>query len=139
MARAVRELMTTDPVTLPASTSVRVAAQRMRADDIGDVLVEDDGRLCGIVTDRDLVVRVLSDDIGSESITLGEVCSSDLHTVSPDDDLDAAVKIVREHAVRRIPVVEDQTAVGILAIGDLAVALDEDSALADISAAAPND
>lgn len=59
--------------------------------------------------------------------------------MSPDEDLTAAVQILREHAVRRIPVVEDGTAVGILAIGDLAVALDEDSALADISAARPND
>jgi CBS domain-containing protein len=118
VATTVRDLMTTDPVTLPSKTAVQEAARRMRADDIGDVLVEDDGQLRGIVTDRDLVVRVLSDGIEPGSITLGEVCSGDLNTVSPDDELAAAVRVLREHAVRRIPVVEEGTAVGIVAIGD---------------------
>lgn len=138
MATAIRELMTTDPVTLPASASVREAANRMREEAIGDVLVQDGGQLRGIVTDRDLVVRVLANGVSPDAITLGEICSDDLHTVSPDDHVSDALKILREHAVRRIPVVDEGVAVGILAIGDLAITYDEDSALADISAAPPN-
>lgn len=135
MATKVRELMTPDPVTLEASTPIRAAAERMRDDDIGNVLVEDDGQLRGIVTDRDITTRVVAEGTAPDQITLGQVCTGELHTVSPDDDLDDAVRILREHAVRRIPVTEDGTAVGVLAIGDLAVILDSDSALADISAA----
>jgi CBS domain-containing protein len=135
VATPVRKLMTPDPITMSSSTPVSDAARRMRDDDIGDVLVEEDGQLRGIVTDRDITVRVVAEGTAPDQITLGQVCTGELYTVSPDDGLDEAVRILREHAVRRIPVTEDGTAVGILAIGDLAVILDDDSALADISAA----
>jgi CBS domain-containing protein len=139
MATAIRDLMTTDPVVLPASTTVLDAARRMRDDDIGDVLVEEDGQLRGIVTDRDVVTRVVADNRAPDEVSIGHICSGELHTLSPEDDLEAAVGLLRDHAVRRVPVVEGGTAVGILAIGDLAVTEDQASALADISAAAGND
>jgi CBS domain-containing protein len=68
-------------------------------------------------------------------VVLAEIASGPVHTVAPDDGLDRAVELLRTHAVRRIPVVDQGTPIGVLAIGDLAVALDESSALADISAA----
>lgn len=138
MATKVRDLMTPDPTILAASESAATAAHRMRDHDIGDVLIEDDGTLRGIVTDRDLTVRVLAEGIDGDSISLGDVCTTDLVTVGPDDALGDVVGLMRREAIRRVPVAEDGTAVGVLAIGDLATVEDPDSALADISAAGGN-
>ena len=131
----VRDLMTPDPVILGAADPARHAAQRMRDEDIGDVLVEDDGVLRGIVTDRDLAVRVLAEGLDAASVTLGEVCTSDLTRVGPHDDIAEVVRLLRDRAVRRVPVVDQGAAIGVLSIGDLAVVEDPGSALADISAA----
>lgn len=139
MATTVRELMTRDPVVLQSSTQVGEAARRMRDDDIGNVLVVDGPQLRGIVTDRDLTTRVLADGRSGDTVTLGDVVTTGLETVSPEDDAREVVDRMRRSAVRRVPVVEDQTPVGILSIGDLAIELDEDSALADISAARPDE
>jgi CBS domain-containing protein len=138
VATPIRDLMTPDPVTCSSSTTVQEAAQLMRDDDIGDILVEDQGELRGIVTDRDLVVRVLAENVGATTVSIGAIFSGDLHTLTPDDDLDDAVELLRDHAVRRVPIVENGAAVGILAIGDLAVLRDQASALADISASLGN-
>jgi signal-transduction protein with cAMP-binding, CBS, and nucleotidyltransferase domain len=134
----IRQLMTTDPIVLQTETSAAEAARRMRDEGVGDVLVKEGAELYGIVTDRDLVVRVVAEGADGDDVTLGAVCSSELHVLSPDDEHDAAVAAMRDHAVRRLPVVEDGTPVGIVSIGDLAVALDPDSALAQISAAPDN-
>lgn len=139
MATTVRDLMTTDPVVLESSTNVQEAARRMRDDDIGNVLVVDGPQLRGIVTDRDLTTRVLADGRSGDSVTLGDVVTTGLETAKPDEDARAVVDRMRRSAVRRVPVVDDQTPVGILSIGDLAIELDEDSALADISAARPDE
>ena len=134
MTQLVRDLMTTDPVALPADTPVRQAAQAMREQDIGDVLVTDDGQLRGIVTDRDIVVRGVADWDDLSACSLGDVCSDQLLTAAPDEELDAAITRMREAAVRRIPVVDHDRAVGVLSIGDAAIERDASSALADISA-----
>jgi CBS domain-containing protein len=111
---------------------------KMRDHEIGDVLVVDGSELVGIVTDRDIAVRVVAEGSDPDSVTLGDVCSGDLETVTPDDDLGDVIRDMRDRAVRRVPVVEDGTAVGILSIGDLAVMKDAESLLADISAAPSN-
>ena len=134
MAQLVRDLMTADPVALPAGTSVRDAARTMRERDIGNVLVVDDGRLRGIVTDRDIVVRGLADWDDVSTCSLGDVCSDQLLTATPDEEVDAAVTRMRAASVRRIPVVDDGRPVGVLSLGDAAVDRDPRSALADISA-----
>jgi CBS domain-containing protein len=134
MAQLVRDLMTANPVTMPADTPVRRAAQAMREQDIGDVLVAEDGRLRGIVTDRDIVVRGVADFEDLSTCSLGDVCSDQLLTVAPDQDVAEAITRMREAAVRRIPVVEGGQPVGVLSIGDTAIDRDSTSALADISA-----
>jgi len=93
----------------------------------------------GLVTDRDLVVRALAEGRDSATTKLGDICSKDLVVLSPGDSVDDAVRVMRERAVRRIPVVEEGRAVGIISIGDLAIERDADSALADISVAPPNE
>jgi CBS domain-containing protein len=138
MAQKIREMMTRGPVTVPASASVREAAQAMRDHDIGDVLVTDDGKLCGMLTDRDLVVRVLADEAKAQQQTAGEVCSHDVTCVSSDADIDQAVDMMRIRALRRLPVVDDGRLVGIVSLGDLAEERDPASALGRISAASPN-
>ncbi|MEV5268697.1 CBS domain-containing protein, partial [Streptomyces werraensis] len=105
MAHHVRDIMTAAPVTVGPQTSVAQAARLMRDHDLGAVLVTDDGRLRGLVTDRDLVVRSVAEGLDPEETTVVRACSEDLVTVRPDDELDVAVRLMREHAVRRVPVV----------------------------------
>lgn len=135
----VSEYMATDLVTRDATDTVRTAAQAMDTEEIGDVLVMKDGELCGIVTDRDLVVRVLAEGKDADDTTLDQVCSHEVTTTTPDADLNDVGVQMREQAIRRMPVVDDGEVVGILSIGDLAIVLDEDSALAEISAASPQE
>jgi CBS domain-containing protein len=138
MAQKIREIMTESPVSMDVNSSVTDAARAMQQNGIGDVLVVQGGRIHGLVTDRDLVVRVLAEGREPSSTRVGDVCSPDPACLSPDDDVESAVRLVRERAVRRIPIVEGNRPVGVLSIGDLAIERDSRSALADISAAAPN-
>jgi len=103
------------------------------------VVVVEDGRLCGILTDRDIVVRVLATGDDPSAVRVGDVCSRILTTVLETDGIGDAVRLVREKAVRRLPVLDnDDKLVGIVSLGDLALARDPKSALGDISAATPN-
>ena len=139
MAERIRDVMTTNPETLPESTTVREAAEAMRANDIGDVVVVDDnGQLSGILTDRDIVVRVVAEGRDPRATRIGDIASRDLTAVSPDDPVDRAVQLMRDKAIRRLPAVDKGKPVGIVSIGDLALDRDPGSALAEISAAPPN-
>lgn len=139
MARTVSDVMTRNPETVEVSDPVVEAARRMRDADTGDVIVLDNGRVVGILTDRDITIRVVAEN-KDPSTPVSEACSTtDLQTVGPDTSLDQAVQLMRSNAVRRLPVVENDQAVGIISLGDLAMELDEDSALADISAATPDE
>jgi CBS domain-containing protein len=139
MVQRIRDVMTTDPTTLPQDATVADAARRMRDEDIGDVLVVRDGELSAILTDRDIAVRVVAEDRVPSDTRLNEVASKDIATLSPDATIADAVRIMRSRALRRVPVVEDGRPVGIVSIGDLAVERDTGSALADISATEPNE
>lgn len=130
--------MTSDPVIVDAAASVMKAAEAMRLSDIGDVVVRKDGKLCGIVTDRDIVVRVLAAGKDPKTTTLESICSQELLIASPDQQVSEAVAVMRERAIRRLPVVQDGNVVGIVSLGDLALAMDRASALGDISAARAN-
>jgi len=134
----VREVMTANPITLNSEATAQEAAQQMRDAGVGDVLVQSNGKLLGILTDRDIVVRVVAEGKPPEQTRLEDCCTGQLHTLDPDADAEEAVLAMREYAVRRIPVVDNGQVIGIVAIGDLALSRDEHSALADISAAAPN-
>lgn len=134
-----KDLMTPNPLTVSTDTPVVDAARHMRDEGIGDVIVTDGDTVQGIVTDRDIVVRAVADGLDTSTTTVGEICSTDLTTLSPDAKVEEAVTLMRERALRRLPVVENGKPVGIVSIGDMAIERDEDSALADISAAPPNE
>jgi CBS domain-containing protein len=138
MAQNIREVMTADPHTVSSDATLEEAAQEMKSDDIGAVLVTDNGDVEGILTDRDIVVRAIAEGRDPSSTKVGDVATRDVRTLTPDSSVDDAIKIVREQNVRRIPVVEDGRPAGIVSIGDLAIERDTDSALADISSEPPN-
>jgi CBS domain-containing protein len=139
MAQKAREVMTSHPVTLSPDASLVEAAQRMRDNDIGDVLVvEDGGRLRGIVTDRDMVVRALAEELEARNTTIEDVCSADLVAVDVEEDADRAVELMRERSVRRVPVVDRGRLVGVISLGDMAIERDPGSVLAQISASREN-
>ena len=137
MAQTVRDVMTDKPVTVEASATVQDAAKLMAENDIGNVLVIENGEVQGIATDRDIVVRVLAKGEGPDA-SVREAATTDLATLSPDDSVDDAIKKMEQGNVRRLPVVDGDKPVGVLSLGDLAQVKDRDSALADISSAAPN-
>jgi CBS domain-containing protein len=139
MDQSIRDVMTPNPFTISRSASILDAAHLMRGNDIGDVIVLEEDRLFGILTDRDIVVRGLAERSDLETIPVGEICSRDLTTIAPTASVEQAVRLMREKAIRRIPVVDESgDVIGIVSIGDLAVEGDPGSVLADISAAPPN-
>ena len=138
MAERIKDVMTQNPVKLPSSASVAEAARAMMDADIGAIVVEDAGKICGIVTDRDIAVRVVAMNRDPKT-TVGEICTPSVHTLSPDDEVDRAVELMRHKAVRRIPVVDRRSLViGIVSLGDLAQQREPRSALGQISSAPPN-
>ncbi|MFI1358594.1 CBS domain-containing protein [Streptomyces sp. NPDC020898] len=138
MAEIVREVMTPDVVAVRPSASLVEAAQLMRAQDVGDVLVADEGLLVGVLTDRDIMLRAVAEGADPLTVSARAVCTPDPVVIGPDDAVSTAVTLMREYAVRRLPVVEHGAPVGIVSLGDLAVSRDPDSALADISRADPD-
>lgn len=138
MPQKISDVMTADPTSMNMNATIADAARTMREEGIGDVLVMRDGEVCGIVTDRDIVIRAIAAGKDPSSTQLKEVCSQKLVTVSPKDDVAEAIKMMRGKAIRRVPVVDKGKPVGIVSIGDLAEERDPDSALADISASPPN-
>jgi CBS domain-containing protein len=137
--QTVREVMTSQVVTLPRETTLAEAARTMREQDIGDIVVADSSGPAGLVTDRDIVVRAVAERCDPSSTTIGEILTSDLITVRPDDTVQSAALLMRDHAVRRVLVCEDdRSLVGIVSIGDLAEEIDPESVLGGISKAEPN-
>ena len=133
----VRDIMTAAPVGVYYSQTIAETARVMRDSQVGAVLVVNDGALAGLVTDRDLVVRGLAEGMGPET-PVGPLCSGDLIGVAADADLGQAAQLMRENAVRRLPVINDGQVVGIVSIGDIAISADSDSALAAVSRADAN-
>lgn len=139
MATLVRELMIESPVTVMADATLTEAARLMRDADIGDVIVVNRKKPVGMLTDRDIVVRSVVENRMPDTVTVGEICTTDVVTVTPDADLDQAMELMRRAAVRRLPVTDNGTLVGVLSMGEMAIDGDETtSLLADISSADPN-
>jgi CBS domain-containing protein len=120
-------------VCMAPGESVSDAAKAMKRHGIGTVLVLTDGRLSGLVTDRDITVRVLAESRDPRTTRIGDICSGEPVVLGPDDDVAEVARLVRERAVRRIPVLQDGTPVGVVSVGDLALGQDATSALSGVS------
>ena len=136
----VRDVMTAAPETVTLEASLTAAARLMAEKDIGDVIVVEPGteRVAGIVTDRDIVIRAIAEGRNPDTTTVEEIFSRDLVAAAPADSVRRVIDLMEDLKVRRLPVVEADRAVGIVPIGDLAVETNVGSALARISAAAPD-
>src|SRR5580765_4036818 len=121
MAKRIRDVMTSDPVTLSGDSTLSDAAREMREADIGSVIVLEDGSICGIVTDRDIVVRGIAQGLDPEETPLSEICTREPVTLSPDQEVEQAVTLMRDRGIRRLPVEEAGRPVGIVSLGDLAI------------------
>ena len=119
MDAKVRDVMTPGPIGVDYHQSIGTAARTMRDWGVGAVLVVSDQALYGLVTDRDLVIRAVAESKGPDE-PVGPLSSRDLVGVHADDDTAVAVALMREHAVRRLPVIEDGQVAGIVSLGDLA-------------------
>ena len=125
------EIMTRDVQTATRDTSVRDAAVMMRDGDMGSIPVVDGGKLVGIVTDRDMVVRVLASGKGADT-PVSEAMTSELVTVRPDDYVFEAIRLMGERQVRRIPVIgENGELAGIIAIADVALETEDEREIAE--------
>ena len=134
-----RSLMTTDIVSVDESATLREVATLMRDKDIGDVIVRRDDQICGIVTDRDLVVRAVAEGNDPTTAKAGDVCTESVVTLPADESVDDAARKMAEAAIRRLPVVDGQDVVGIVSLGDLAREQDPRSVLGKLSAKPPTD
>ena len=122
MHQSIREAMTANPATVEPDTTVQEAARIMKSEDVGSLPIVEGDRLVGVVTDRDLAIRILAEGKGADT-TVGEITSKDVVTVDPQQSLEEAARLMAEHQIRRLPVTEeDGKLVGILAQADVAQA-----------------
>jgi CBS domain-containing protein len=120
MGKKIREVMTPAPETIQADRTAAEAARKMKEADAGMIPVMTNGDLLGTVTDRDIALRVVAEGKDPQATPVEEIASTDVVTVGPDDDLDAALEMMAKHQVRRLPVVEDGRLIGIIAQADVA-------------------
>ena len=120
MAKKVRDAMTAEPRSAEPSQSLVEAAQVMKREDVGSLPVVEGGRLLAVLTDRDIVVRAVAEGVDLQATRVGDVASREPVTVGPEEDLDEALRLMARHQVRRLPVVDEQRLVGMLAQADVA-------------------
>jgi len=121
MGKSVQDVMTSNPASIEAESTVVEAARLMKEKDVGIIPVVEDGRLVGTLTDRDIATRVVAAGKDPQSVSVREIASTDLVTVDPQKDLDEALRLMASHQIRRLPVVEaDGRLVGIVAQADVA-------------------
>jgi CBS domain-containing protein len=120
MGKSIREVMTSEVKACEPTATVVEVAKLMAQEDVGPIPIVEDGRLIGIVTDRDIVVNVVAKGTDVNTTTVGDIASRDLVTISPDDDMNDALGLMAANQVRRLPVVEGDRLVGIVAQADIA-------------------
>jgi CBS domain-containing protein len=134
----VTEIMQSDVARVDPHASLREAARLMRDKDIGDVVVAEGTEPRGIITDRDIAIRGIAEGLDPETTEVGDLASASLKTLSPSDSIDDAIALMRDAAVRRIPVVDDGSIVGVVSLGDVALTREGESVLGEISGAPAN-
>ena len=126
-----RDIMTKSVKTATRADSLQTVARLMRDGDMGSVPVVEDGKLVGIVTDRDLVVRSIADGKDA-STSIAEAMTTDIFSVKPDDFAFEAIRLMGDKQVRRIPVVDDEGQLaGIIAMADIALEMEDQQEIAE--------
>ena len=126
MATAARQIMTPNPEYVRASDTVHEAAQKMARLGVGALpICGEDNRLKGMITDRDIVVKVLAEGKDPRSMHNSELAQGEAVTVGADDNAEEILATMTEHKVRRLPVIDGQDLVGIVTQADVARALDD--------------
>jgi CBS domain-containing protein len=121
MGHSIRDIMTSNPCTIDAEQSVAYAAKMMRDEDVGLAPIVEDDKLIGMLTDRDIAIRVVAEGRDPGQVKVRDVASKQVVTIDPQQDLDEALRIMAKHQVRRLPVVEeDGQLVGVVAQADIA-------------------
>jgi CBS domain-containing protein len=116
MIQTVRDVMLPDPLTIDAKTSIGAAAQLMRAQNIEDVLVTENGQLRGLLTDSDIVVFAIAAGRHPDTVYAGECCNPELTALEPDDTPERAAELMRDSAVDRLPVVDEGRVIGMVSL-----------------------
>jgi CBS domain-containing protein len=138
-----RDIMTADATYCSAEASAADAARKMAEEDIGAIPVCDaDGRLCGVITDRDLALQIVASSRDPEAVKIRDLIDgTEVVTIGADDSVEEAIRTMKEHAVRRLPVIDGQSLVGMVSQADIARAMPDRSVgdlLDAISSAPPN-
>ena len=119
-----RDIMTPGAECVGENDTLVTAAQKMRDLDVGALpICGEDGKLHGMLTDRDIVVKCIADSGDPSSVTAGSLAQGKPVTIGADDDVSEALRTMEEHQVRRLPVIDDHQLVGMLAQADIALAL----------------
>ncbi|MFD4197013.1 MULTISPECIES: CBS domain-containing protein [Amycolatopsis] len=121
-----REIMTPEPECVRTSDTVLDAAKRMAELQVGAMpICGEDNRLKGMLTDRDIVVKVLAEGKDPRAVNAGELAQGEAVTIGADDDAEEILRTMSQHQVRRLPVIDGHDLVGIVAQADVARSLDE--------------
>jgi CBS domain-containing protein len=134
----ITELMQTDVARVDPHASLREAARLMRDKDVGDVVVAEGTQLRGIITDRDLAIRGIAESLDPETAEVGDLASAEVKTLTPSHSVDDAIALMRDASVRRIPVIDDGSVVGVISLGDIARERERESVPGEISGAPAN-
>jgi CBS domain-containing protein len=121
MGNSIKDVMTSNPCSIDADKSVAYAAKMMRDEDVGLAPIVEGDKLIGMLTDRDIAIRVVAEGRDPGQVKVRDVASKQVVTIDPQQDLDEALRIMAKHQVRRLPVVEeDGKLVGVVAQADVA-------------------
>src|SRR5438445_11258557 len=122
MVQNIQDVMTPNPVLVSTETPVAEAARLMRQADVGSLIVLEEGAVCGIVTDRDITIRVVAEERDSRTTPAGEICSREPLTLPVSDTIEQAIELMRSNSIRRVPLLDEQEPpAGIVSRGDLPV------------------
>jgi len=121
MGQIIKDVMTSNPCSIDAEKSVAYAAKMMQEEDVGLAPIVEGDKLIGMLTDRDIAIRVVAEGRNPEQVKVADVASKQVVTIDPQQELDEALRIMAKHQVRRLPVVEeDGKLVGVVAQADIA-------------------
>ena len=126
MGKTIREVMTSSPCTIDADKDIAYAAKMLRDEDVGVAPIVEGDQLVGVLTDRDIAIKVVAEGRDPQTTKVRDIASKDIVTIDPQQNLDEALRLMARHQVRRLPVVEeDGKVVGIVAQADIALTGDD--------------